>query len=182
MQIRNVILNGSKIHHLIPLIVTTGLLTMCGPQKSADRTVNRDSRIFDRADLMMPQQEDSVFSLISTLEADIGSQIGVLTIPSLKGKSIEQFSIAVADSLRLGRPTYNDGILITVALADRQMRIEVGTGLENIVKDEIAAQIIRDDMVPKFRQQNFGAGIYAAVGRICQLIREHETLVGQPPK
>ena len=157
-------------------------LIACSVGKDIDNGVRIENRIFDRADLMTPEQEDSVFSLISSLEADVGSQIGVVTIPGLKGKTIEQFSIRVADSLRLGRKTYNDGILISVALADRQMRIEVGTGLENVIKDEIAAQIIRDDMAPKFRQEKFAAGIYAGVDRICQLIRENGTHVGQPPK
>ena len=87
----------------------------------------------------------------------------------------------MADSLRLGRSTHNDGLLITVSFFDRRARIEVGTGLENIIKDEIAAEIIREDMAPRFREENYGLGIYIGVSRIAKLIRTNEILIGTEP-
>lgn len=88
----------------------------------------------------------------------------------------------MADSLGLGRPTYNDGILITIAFKDRMARIEVGTGLENIIKDEIAAEIIREELAPKFREENYGQGLFLVVEEISRLIRDNSHRVGQKPE
>lgn len=71
--------------------------------------------------------------------------------------------------------------MITISVFDRKARIEVGTGLENIIKDEIAAEIIRKDMAPKFREANYGQGINLAVSKIAKLIRDNEELVGTEP-
>ena len=73
------------------------------------------------------------------------------------------------------------GLLITISFLDRKARIEVGTGLENIIKDEVAGEIIREDIAPKFREQNYGRGIYIAVSKIDKLIRDNEKLVGTEP-
>jgi uncharacterized protein len=88
----------------------------------------------------------------------------------------------MAEELRLGRSTHNDGLLIAIVTMERKIRIEVGTGLENIIKDEVAARIIRDDMAPLFRQEKYGQGIYLAVDKITKLIEENKELVGTQPR
>jgi uncharacterized membrane protein YgcG len=87
----------------------------------------------------------------------------------------------MANGMGLGRKDYDDGILITVSLADRKTRIEVGPGLEKIIKDEIAARIIREDMGPRFGKDDFFNGIKGAVEKIKTLIEENKELVGQRP-
>ena len=77
------------------------------------------------------------------LEKNIGSQIAVLTIETLNGEEINSFSIRTAEEMQLGRDKYLDGVLMTFSLRDRSMRIEVGEGLEKILKDEIAKRICR---------------------------------------
>ena len=103
----------------------------------------------------------------------------VLTIDSLNGQKIEDYSLKIANDWGIGRNDYNDGILITVVLFDRQMRIEVGNGLERIITDEIAAKIIREDMAPRFREEKYFHGLYAAVKEIKSLIRNNKQLIGQ---
>jgi len=61
------------------------------------------------------------------------------------------------------------------------MRIEVGTGLENILKDEIAARILSEDMAPKFKEGKYGQGLYAAIDKIANLIRINKDQVGVKP-
>ena len=72
-------------------------------------------------------------------------------------------------------------MLITIAYEERQMRIEVGTGLENILKDEIAARILKEDMAPKFKEQKFASGLYTAISKIAQMIEANQSKVGQQP-
>ena len=135
----------------------------------------------DDANLLTVQQEDSIFSIIQDIERNIGSQIAVLTIGTLNGDSIEGFSLRMVNEMGLGRKDYDDGILITVSVNDRKTRIEVGLGLEKIIKDEIAARIVREDMGPRFGKGDFFNGLIVAVEKIKKLIEENKELVGQRP-
>ena len=135
----------------------------------------------DDADLLTIEQEDIIFLIIQDVERNIGSQIAVLTIGTLNGDSIESFSLRMANEMGLGRKDYNDGILITVSVNDRKTRIEVGSGLEKIIKDEIAARIVREDMGPRFGKGDFFNGTLVAVAKIKKLIEDNKELVGQRP-
>lgn len=145
----------------------------------SDTRLTREARIFDHAHLLTDAQQDSVFTLIKDLNEKTGSQIAVITIDTLPGKSINEYSLEVAENLGLGRKEQNDGILIAVAVRERQMRIEVGYGLEQIIKDEIAAKIIREIMAPRFREEKYGLGIYKAVDSIRFLIERDQALIGK---
>jgi len=120
-------------------------------------------------------------SNLKKLESDIGSQVVILTIDSLSGASIEEYSLQVAECWMIGRAGYNDGLLITVALNDRKMRIEVGYGLEKIIKDHISKNIIVNEMTPNFREQNYFDGLLSATNKIDSLIRSNVDLVGEHP-
>ena len=135
----------------------------------------------DQADLLTGQQEDSLFASIQDLEKNIGSQIAVLTISSLNGEKIEEYSLRVAEKSRFGREKYDDGILITVAHNDRQMRIEVGYGLEKIITDDMAARIIREQMAPRFANTDYFNGIKAGVETLKALIEDNNHLIGVKP-
>lgn len=162
-------------------VVVFALLFSCGVDRPNTTASKLHNGVIDKADILTVAQEDSVSQVIMRLREDIGSEIAVLTIDSVGDEKLEAFSFRMANSLALGRTTHNDGLLITISLFDRKARIEVGTGLENIIKNEIAAEIIRDDMAPELRAKNYGRGIYIAVSRIANLIRDNENLVGTEP-
>jgi uncharacterized protein len=161
------------------LLALLALSFSCQSTKEPNSEDVLTHRIMDNANILTAEQEDSLIAIMETLEEKVGSQIAILTVPSLDGQKIEEISLKTANDTGLGRATYNDGVLITVAYQDRQTRIEVGTGLENILKDEIAAQIIREDMAPKFVEEKFGEGLYVAVQRIAKLIEDNEQRIGQ---
>jgi uncharacterized protein len=135
--------------------------------------------IFDSANLLTTVQRDSVFQIIHELDSTVGSQMGVNIIASLRGRKIDEYSLEVANNLGLGRPQYNDGILLTVALEDRKMRIEVGVGLESIVRDETASRINRNTIAPQFSEGNYCKGIYLALDSMKYLIERNRTLIGR---
>ena len=136
----------------------------------------------DSADVLTSEQEQMLKMELKELQDSIGSQLAVLIIDSLNGESIESYSLRTAQEWKLGRKNYNDGVLITVSIFDRKMRIEVGTGLEDIIRNETAAQIIQDDMVSNFRQENYFEGLLRAVQHIKKLIRENKQFIGEAIK
>ena len=162
------------------VVVLTMYLHSCAAKQREAESPLTDV-VMDRASLLNAVQYDSIAAVIHELKQDVGSEIVVLTVSSLNGQQLEQFSFRMADSLGVGRSTHNDGILITVAFADRKARIEAGIGLENIIRDEVAAQIMREQLAPYFRKENYGRGIYLTVERIAQLIRKNKELVGSTP-
>lgn len=165
------------------LIITTLLVTLtlffsCDNKATHDtNALSVENRILDQADLLTPEQENSIFQLIKELENNIGSQLAILTIDTLNGEPINEFSLRTANQIQLGREKYNDGVLLTIAVKNREMRIEVGIGLEEIIKDEIAAQIIKEDIAPRFRESDYSRGIQTGVEKIKRLIEDHKDLI-----
>ena len=143
------------------------------------KSVETRESVFDHAGLLTVPQKDTIAALISNLEKEIGSQIAIFTIDSLGGENINEFSLRTAEKLRLGRAEFDDGILISVAVFNKAMRIEVGYGLEKIIGDEIAARILREDMAPRFREKDYNGGIKVTVEKIIQLIEDNQELIGQ---
>ena len=78
---------------------------------------------------------------LARFEAETGHQIAVLTIPSLKGDSLEDFSIRVAEAWKIGKQGFDNGAILLIARDDRKLRIEVGYGLEGVMPDAIASRI-----------------------------------------
>jgi uncharacterized protein len=104
---------------------------------------------------------------LSALEADgKGPQFVVATTPTLKGQKINFYSIDLARAWQLGANERGDGVLLLVAPNERQVRIEVGKGLEQRLPDEVCAEIIKTDLLPAFRSGDMAGGIERGVGAI----------------
>jgi uncharacterized protein len=104
-------------------------------------------------------------------EAETHHQITILTVPSLEGDPIEDFSLRVAEAWKLGDKKEDNGVLLLVAKEDRKMRIEVGYGLEGDIPDALAGRIIQNVMVPHFRKGDFSGGITAATNLLMDASR-----------
>jgi uncharacterized protein len=112
-----------------------------------------------------------VGAALAELERATTAQVVVLTLTSLDGEAIEAFSVDLAHNRwKLGRKGKDNGVLITVAVADRRYRIEVGYGLEGVLPDSLVGSIGRERLVPAFRRGDFGAGIEEAAVDIAARI------------
>ena len=129
------------------------------------------ARITDGSRLFSLAQQDSLLVVIQEIERTTGAQIGIYTLDTLHGRSIEEVSREKAAQLGLGRKDADDGILITIARNDRRMRLEIGEGLENIISDERAAQLIRDHMLPDFRRGLYFKGTLGTLLEIGRVLR-----------
>ena len=107
---------------------------------------------------------------LKAFEAEKGSQVAILIVPTTQPEDIAQYSIRVVDAWKLGRKKQDDGVLILVAKDDRKMRIEVGRGLEGAIPDLYAKRIITEEMSPRFKQGDFFGGINAATDKVTGLI------------
>ncbi|HSM93498.1 MAG TPA: TPM domain-containing protein [Anaeromyxobacteraceae bacterium] len=95
-------------------------------------------------------------------EGGRGVQLQYLVVRTLDGEPIEDFSMRAAEAWKLGTREGDDGVLVTVASEDRQVRIEVGQGLEGGLTDVQSSRIIRNTLAPAFREGRYGEGLYDA--------------------
>lgn len=128
------------------------------------------SPVTDLTQTLTREQSAALESRLREFEAQKGSQIAVLMVPTTQPETIEEYSIRVADAWKIGRAAPDDGVILLVAKNDRAVRIEVGTGLEGALPDVIASRIISQVIVPHFREGDFAGGINAALTRIIAVI------------
>lgn len=126
------------------------------------------SPVMDTAHLMDPVTEQKLASALRSLWSQGGSQVVVLTVDQLHGIPIEQASIKVTDTWKLGTGTKDNGVLLLISAADRSIRIEVGQGLEGQLTDAHSRRIIDRVMIPYFRSGDPSTGIVAGVAAILQ--------------
>lgn len=118
---------------------------------------------------------------LAQYDQSTGNQIAIAIFPSLGGVPLEEFAVRLEEAWKVGRKGKDNGILILVAVAERQVRIEVGYGLEGKVTDADAGAIIRSVIAPAFRAGNYGAGLSAAVDALIQLIGGGPAPAAAPP-
>jgi len=148
------------------------LLTFIAALPVAARDVPAlQGRVNDNAGLLSPSTEASLESVLQSLETSDSTQIVVLTIDSLRGDSLEDFSLRVVEDWKIGQQGLDNGVLLLISRDDRKIRIEVGYGLEGKLTDMTAGRIIRNVISPKFKQGDFNQGIIDGVGAVVATVR-----------
>jgi len=133
-------------------------------------------KVGDFAGVLTPAGRAELQSLLTTLEEDTTAEVVVATTASLHGMSVEEYGNRVFNEWRIGKAALDNGVLVLVAPAERQIRIEVGYGLEGVIPDALAGAIIRDDFLPGFRDGNYEAGILTGVRRVAAVVRAKQVL------
>ncbi len=128
-------------------------------------------RVNDYAGLLSNGTARQLEAALAQLESTDSTQIVVLTIASLDGDSLEDFSIRVVEQWQIGQKGKDNGALLLVSKNDRKIRIEVGYGLEGKLTDLVSGRIIRDIMVPQFRMGLYDQGIIDGVAAIAGVVR-----------
>jgi uncharacterized protein len=138
-------------------------------------------RVVDEAALVPPEVRQRVEAKLKALEEATGAQVVVLTVASLAGQPLEQYTHRVAETWKLGRKEQDDGALLFVSRGDRQMRIEVGYGLEDRLTDLRSRRILDEVVAPRFKAGDFGGGIEQGVDAIDAVVRGGEVAAQLPP-
>ena len=131
-------------------------------------------RVNDLADLLPEEARGRLEVKLADLEEATGAQVVVLTLPSLEGDTLEEFSHRVAQTWQIGRRDHDDGVLLLVSVEERSMRLEVGYGLEERLPDLVARRILDDYLRPRFRAGDYPGGIEAGVDAVAARIRGEE--------
>ena len=130
------------------------------------------SNTIEQLEIRLKQYEDST-----------GNQIAILIINSLEGDALEHYSLRVAhDEWKLGQSKNDNGALLLIAIEDRKMRIEAGYGLEGVLTDAICSRIIRNELAPNLRREDYDAGVLLAVNAMVRAIGGEYKSDGPPQR
>jgi len=127
--------------------------------------------VTDLAHMLNPSTRLKLEHFLEGFEKSDSTQIAVLTIPSLEGESLEEYSIKVAESWGIGQKGKDNGALLLIAKDDRKVRIEVGYGLEGRLTDLLTGRIIRNEITPRFKAGDFDGGVIAGVAAMAEAVR-----------
>lgn len=130
--------------------------------------------VVDSAEMLSPGDRVELEVKLATLTRERGTQIALLTVPTVQPEAIEQYAVRAFEVWKVGRKGIDDGILLVVVRDDRQLRIEVGYGLEGSVTDAHSKRIIDEIIVPELRAGEAGKGIKAGVEALEKLVRGEE--------
>ncbi|HWA46915.1 MAG TPA: TPM domain-containing protein [Dongiaceae bacterium] len=131
-------------------------------------------RVVDQAGILSSSDEASLSGKLAALEKKTTIQLVVVTLSSLQSRTIEEWGLALGRGWGIGQAGKNNGVLLIVAPKERELRIEVGYGLEGDLPDATADSIIRNVIVPRFKAGNMVGGINDGVDAIGR------ALAGEP--
>jgi len=165
-----------RLATLAVLVLTIGAAV--GPA-SAQGTVTLPSpvgRVNDFANVLDPSVEATLDARLKAVEDRTTAQIAVATVPSLQGLTVEEYAERLFRTWGIGQAKVDNGVLVLVAPTDREMRIEVGYGLEGVLPDGLAGAIIRETFIPRFREDDYAGGIVAGVSRVAEIVERNHVL------
>ena len=119
-------------------------------------------RVTDLTATLDATQRGRLEAQLAAIERNRGAQVAVLLLPSTQPEPIEAFGIRLAEAWKIGHKGADNGVIVIVAKDDRNMRIEVGYGLEGAIPDAVAKRIIAERMTPRFAAGDFFGGLLAA--------------------
>jgi len=127
--------------------------------------VNDYARVIDEG------SKQSIEQLCQELESKTGAQLAIVTLSSLQGEPVEDYAVKLFQQWGIGKKDKSNGLLLLIAIQERRSRIEVGYGLEPIITDGYAGEVLRT-LRPYFRANQYGPGLYAAANQLALRVAE----------
>lgn len=115
--------------------------------------------VTDAADLLTPGEERLLSQRLAGFADTTSTQIIIVTVPSLDGAAPVDYAVALGRAWGVGQQGRDNGIVVLVAKAERQIYIATGFGLEGAIPDVLAGRIVRRLVEPRFREGRFYDGL-----------------------
>lgn len=173
-RMRYLSMKMKKIRLRLPAVLL--LFCLCLPgfagipaRPSPPRLVN------DLAGLFTPAQTEKLEKMLTAFDDSTSNQIAVVTVKDLEGYAVADYAVRIGLDWGVGSKDFNNGIVILVKPKDGrgsgEVSIQIGYGLEGAIPDATAGRIIRDDMIPHFREDDYYGGVFAACEKLMAYAR-----------
>jgi len=134
------------------------------------------SMVNDFAGTLDPGWKSSIEELCIKVRNETGAEIAVAVVSDLQGITIEEYAVNLFKKWGVGKADKDNGVLLLVSMQERKVRIEVGYGLEGAITDLEAGNIINEIIVPRFKQNDYNAGVYDGVYALANEIYKDQGL------
>lgn len=162
--------NRVRSAHIALLACLGALLIVISFALAAPTYPELTGRIVDNANLLTEEDRAAIEVELQALEQTSTDQVAVVTVPSLEGYPIEDYSIGLARKWAIGQKDKDNGIVLLVAPNERKVRMEVGRRLEPMMTDTMSKLIIENAILSKFRRGDFSGGIRDGVRDIKSVV------------
>lgn len=136
--------------------------------------INVENNVSDFAGLIENKYITKIDKVIRSIEGKTTAEVAVITIDSLKGKSIDKLAFQLFNKFGLGKKDENNGILLLIAREENQFRVEIGSGLEETVDDDLRQYLINNLISPNFAKKRFGQAILKFVKIVADKISQNK--------
>jgi uncharacterized protein len=130
----------------------------------------------DGAGVLDVKTRTELGALLRDVEQQTTAEIALVTVPSLDGMTVEEYANRLFKEWGIGKKGRDNGVLVLVAPVEHTMRIEVGYGLEPVLPDGLAGEIMRATFLPRFKEDDYARGIRDGLTRIAAIVRANHTL------
>jgi len=163
--------------YILPLLLLTFFLGVSSAPAAEEASMpNYKGYVNDFAGILNQQAESAIHSIAQQIETKTTAQIAVVTVPTTKPLTIEQYAVELFEKWGIGQKGKDNGILILMAVNDKKVRIETGYGLEGALPDALCSQIVYQVMVPEFKAGDFNKGLVSGAIAVADLIaKEYNT-------
>ncbi|MFA5828754.1 MAG: TPM domain-containing protein [Candidatus Shapirobacteria bacterium] len=120
----------------------------------------------DYAEILSPEFEAILNQNLADFESKTKNEIAVATVVSMDDLSVEEYALDLFQKWGIGKKGQDNGLLLLIAPGQRQVRIEVGYGLEPIITDGRAGNILDTEFIPEFKKGNYELGVQNTVNRL----------------
>lgn len=138
--------------------------------------------VHDEAEILSAQTEQELEVFLRRYADSTSNEIAIYIIRSLEGEEMDDYAFRVFDTWEIGQKGRDNGVLLLIAIEDRQMSIQVGRGLEGRLTDLQSSRINRYEIAPRFREGNYDDGVKAGILAITQAIKGEYTNDDPPVK
>ncbi|MFA5000222.1 MAG: TPM domain-containing protein [Patescibacteria group bacterium] len=154
------------------LILTIFVFLLSGlPARAYSSPGTAAGFVNDFAGVLSAEEKGALEAKLAAFNQESSNEIAIVTLDNLGGDTIENFAVELFKEWGIGKEKFDNGVLLLVALEERQMRIEVGYGLEGALPDATAFQIITKTLQPAFRADDYYGGLDKAAGEIMAATR-----------
>jgi|SoiMethySBSTD1v2_1073268.scaffolds.fasta_scaffold263846_2 uncharacterized protein len=136
--------------------------------------------VSDFANVIDVTSKGQLEAYCAKLQASTKVQLALVTVPTLRGEPVEDVARALARAWGVGQKGENDGILLLLAIGERKSRLEVGSGLAEIIPDSMAGEVLRA-MRPALRQEHHGEAMMAAAETLGTAITQARNVPLEAP-
>jgi uncharacterized protein len=182
---RSIKKNGVFCRSGIVLLLVLFLFMTSGCTKKEDvpKVLQRQGWVSDYADVLKPEEKTRISYTLETYEKETCHQVYLLIIPALEGENIADFSTRTASVWEIGQPGFGNGLLITIALQEGSVRFEAGSAFEWFIQNGTADKILKEVMIPFFREDRLVEGIERGLeeimvaGRLKEIPDDHKPAI-----